>query len=246
MLHIPPEKFGRGTATQIAYRDDDADTLVRSHGELVRRIAWHVHSRVSASVELEDLVQTGLVALIEAARGYEDRGHAFATYASIRVRGAMIDQIRRDAKASRSAMAGRRRIADTRALLEHRFMRRPDDFEMAEAMGLTLSNYLDLEANSQPIEQASIDELYSDQDAWFADPSDGADLRVESEQMRALLAKHMASLPEREAMVLQLFFVEEMNLHEIGAVLGIGAPRACQIKKAALAKLKIALADYCE
>ena len=244
MLHISPEKFDRRTAAQTAYRDDAADALVRSHGDMVRRIAWHVHSRVSASVELEDLVQTGLVALIEAARGYEDRGHAFATYASMRVRGAMIDQLRRDAKVSRTAMAGRRRIADTRAQLEQRFMRRPDDFEMAEAMGMTLSSYLDLEANSQPVEQGSIDEHYSDQDAWFADPSDGADLRVESEQMRALLTKHIALLPEREAMVLQLFFVEEMNLHEIGAILGIGAPRACQIKKAALAKLRMQLADF--
>ncbi|MBP6380093.1 MAG: FliA/WhiG family RNA polymerase sigma factor [Sphingorhabdus sp.] len=243
MLHIPPEKFGRRTGTQAAYRDDVADALIVSHYDMVRRIAWHVHSRVAASVELEDLVQIGLAALIEAARGYEDRGHAFATYASVRVRGAMIDQLRREAKMSRSAMAGRRKIADTRARLEQTFLRSPDSIEMAEALGMTLSAYLDLEAGSKPIEQASIDDQYSDMDPWFADPSETTDLQIEREQLGELLTQQLAELPEREALVLQLFFVEEMNLHEIGAILGIGAPRACQIKKAALAKLRIALSD---
>ncbi|MBK6707431.1 MAG: FliA/WhiG family RNA polymerase sigma factor [Sphingomonadales bacterium] len=243
MLHIPPEKFGRRAEVQSAYRHDPAEALVRSHGEMVRRIAWHVHSRVSASIELEDLVQTGLVALIEAARCYEDRGHAFSTYASMRVRGAMIDQLRREARMSRSAIAGRRRLAETRARLEQHYLRHPYSIEMAEAMGLTLSAYLELEAGSQPVEQSSIDEHYSDQDPWFADPGEGADLKIEAEQMRTILARQLADMPEREAMVLQLFFVEECNLHEIGAILGIGAPRVCQIKKAALARLRMRLSD---
>lgn len=243
MLHIPPEKFGRRTGAQAAYRDDATDALIVSHYDMVRRIAWHVHSRVAASVELEDLVQIGLAALIEAARSYEDRGHAFATYASVRVRGAMIDQLRREAKMSRSAMAGRRKISDTRARLEQTLMRSPDSTEMAKAMGMTLSTYLDFEAGSQPVEQTSIDDQYSDIDPWFADQSESTEQRLEREQLGELLAQQLATLPEREAMVLQLFFVEEMNLHEIGAILGIGAPRACQIKKAALAKLRIALSD---
>lgn len=144
---------------------------------------------------------------------------------------------------SRSAMAGRRKIADTRGRLEQTLMRSPDGIEMAEAMGMTLSAFLDLEAGSQPFEQTSIDDQYSDMDPWFADQAENSDQRLEREQLGELLAQQLATLPEREAMVLQLFFVEEMNLHEIGAILGIGAPRACQIKKAALAKLRIALSD---
>lgn len=243
MLHIPPEKFGRRGSAHVGYASNRAEELIASHGAMVRRIAWHVHSRVSASVELEDLVQIGRIALIEAARSYEDRGHAFSTYASMRVRGAMIDQLRRDSKLSRTAMAGRRRIAETRAKLEQRFLRNPDNIEMAEAMGMSLSAYLDLESGSQQIEQSSIDEHYSDHDPWFADSSESADQLIERSQLSALLAQHLAELPEREAMVLQLFFVEEMNLHEIGAVLGIGAPRVCQIKKAALSKLHFRLSE---
>lgn len=243
MLHLPPEKFARHAGAKAAYREDASENLIASHSEMVRRIAWHVHSRVSGSVELEDLVQIGLAALIEAARSYEDRGHAFATYASMRVRGAMIDQLRREARMSRSAMVGRRKIAETRSKLENRFLRSPDSSEMAEAMGMTLSAFLDLEAGSQQVEQTSIDDQYSDADPWFADPTESADLQIERQQLSALLTEHIASLPEREAMVLQLFFVEERNLHEIGAILGIGAPRACQIKKAALAKLRVGLSD---
>jgi RNA polymerase sigma factor FliA len=115
---------------------------------------------------------------------------------------------------------------------------------MAEALGMTLSTFLDLEAGCQPVEQSSIDDQYSDLDPWFADPEEGIDQRLEREELATLLAHQLGQLPEREAMVLQLFFVEEMNLHEIGAILGIGAPRACQIKKAALAKLRIALSDH--
>ena len=105
------------------------------------------------------------------------------------------------------------------------------------------SGALVLNLSGQLVEQSSIDEHYSDQDPWFADPGEGADLKIEAEQMRTILARQLADMPEREAMVLQLFFVEECNLHEIGAILGIGAPRVCQIKKAALARLRMRLSD---
>src|ERR1044071_8394330 len=86
----------------------DREARVRTHMGLVRKIAWHVHGRVASAIEIEDLVQIGMVALVEAANGFEDRGHAFATYATLRIRGAMIDHLRRHASICRSAM-GRRR-----------------------------------------------------------------------------------------------------------------------------------------
>src|ERR1044071_2826756 len=88
----------------------DPGQLVRAHMPLVRKIAWHVHGRVSSAIDIEDLVQIGMVALVEAANGYEDRGHAFATYASMRIRGPMIDHLRRNATICRSAMAKRKEM----------------------------------------------------------------------------------------------------------------------------------------
>ena len=212
--------------------------LLRTHNTMVRRIAWHVFARMSTSVELEDLIQTGLMALIECAATYEDRGFAFATYASTRVRGAMIDQLRKEARMTRSAMAGRRKLSNTRAKLQQQYMRPPSAVEMAEALDIDLETYNQMLVSAVPVESDSVDELYSDHDPWFADSSESADVTIEKDQMRTLLASSIADLPEREATILQLFFVEELNLEEIGQILGVGAARICQIKKSALLKLR--------
>ncbi len=241
MLHYPADHFDTHSP---AFGDcGSADELVRRHGQLVRRIAWHVRARMSASSELEDLIQTGLIALIEAARSYEDRGHAFTTYASMRIRGAMIDQLRRDARVSRSVMDAQKRIAMARARLEQRQMQLPSDADVAAELGMAPSAFAAYSAAAASVEQSSLDDSYSDHDMGFADPAPLADMLVERAQAQAGLAEAIATLPEREARILQLYFVEELNLHEIGDVLGIGAARVCQIKKAALARLRIRLAQ---
>jgi len=222
---------------------NDTGHLARTHMPLVRKIAWHVHGRVSSAIDIEDLVQIGMVALVEAANGYEDRGHAFATYASMRIRGHMIDHLRRHATLCRSAMAKRKELGKQTAILEAQLGRAPTEAELAIALGLSPSEFRELADSTQAVRQESLDEVYSDQSMWFADVEERADDALEREQLGRMLAEHIASLPEREAMVLQLYFVEEMNLDEIGQVLNVGAARICQIKKAALDKLRKALAD---
>jgi RNA polymerase sigma factor FliA len=217
----------------------DADALIKTHSQLVRRIAWHVHSRMSSAIAVEDLIQIGMIALIEAARTFEDRGIPFIPYATMRVRGAMIDELRRDARMCRSGMVNRRRLAQVRGTLENQLERSVTDSEMAEAMGLDGHAYHAFVAGTHAVRQDSLDEVYSDHDMWFADHADAADTLLEQSEMRAMLAQNIASLPEREAMVLQLYFAEEMNLDEIGETLGVGAARVCQIKKAALDKLRV-------
>jgi len=221
----------------------DPEQLARAHMGLVRKIAWHVHGRVSSAIDVEDLVQIGMVALIEAANAYEDRGHAFSTYASMRVRGGMIDHLRRHATICRSAMPKRREINDATARFENANGRPPSEAELGRFMGMEPAQFREITDAAQSIRQESLDEVYSDQSMWFADVEERADDMIEREQISRALAEHISSLPEREAMVLQLYFVEELNLDEIGAVLGVGAARVCQIKKAALDKLRKALAD---
>lgn len=214
------------------------EELVRAHMQLVRKIAWHVHGRVSSAIDVEDLIQIGMIALVEAANGYEDRGHAFSTYASMRVRGAMIDHLRRHAAMTRSAMTKRRELLKAKATFEKTHGRSPGESELAQAMGLDGAAFRALLDDSAATYQESIDEVYSDQSMWFADVEESADQALEREELAEALAEHIADLPEREAMVLQFYFVEEMNLEEIGQTLGIGAARVCQIKKAALDKLR--------
>ena len=217
------------------------EDLVRGHMQLVRKIAWHVHGRVSTAIDIEDLIQIGMIALVEAANGYEDRGHAFSTYASMRVRGAMIDHLRRCASLSRSAMSKRREMLKAKSSFEKLHGRSPSDSELAQAMGLDGAAFCALIEETAATYQESLDEVYSDQSIWFADVEERADEALEREALGQALGAHIADLPEREAMVLQLYFVEEMNLEEIGQTLGIGAARVCQIKKAALDKLRTSL-----
>lgn len=222
------------------------ESLVRQHMQLVRKIAWHVHAKVASAIEIEDLVQIGMIALVEAANGYEDRGHAFGTYATMRVRGAMIDHLRKNASICRSAMVRRREMNATRGRIEAGLGRSASDAEMAEAMGLDAAAYRELVDETQSARYESLDEVYSDHSMWFADVEERADEALEREGLKAAIAANIRNLPERDAMVLQLYFVEEMNLDEIGATLGVGAARICQIKKSALDKLRKSLGEWAD
>ncbi|MBL0925935.1 MAG: sigma-70 family RNA polymerase sigma factor [Sphingomonadaceae bacterium] len=167
---------------RIAYAAPEAQSparLIEAHSPLVRRIAWHVHSRMSTAIEVEDLIQIGLVALVEAAQNFEDRGLAFSPYAQTRIRGAMVDALRRDARMGRAGMANRRYLAGIRARLEQEYMRVPSDAEMAEATGLEPKAYHAMAASSQAVAQESIDESYSDHALWFADLSSTRDTALE-------------------------------------------------------------------
>jgi len=212
----------------------------------VRKIAWHVHGRVSTAIEVEDLLQIGMVALVEAANSFEDRGLGFAAYAQLRVRGAMIDHLRRQATLCRSAMARRKEIAGVRNRLEQQLGRLPTEAEMSSEMGLEPAAYREAADSVEMVQHTSMEEVYSDQSMWFADVEDRADQVLERESLKKAMAACISELPQREAMVLQLYFVEEMNLEEIGQTLDIGAARVCQIKKAALDKLREKLRDWDE
>jgi RNA polymerase sigma factor for flagellar operon FliA len=236
MLHAPIQHDG--LTYRPSTRSADVDALIQRHRDLVRKIAWHVHSGVSSCIEVEDLIQIGLVALIESARTFEERGAAFAPYAATRIRGAMIDHLRREARMSRSGIQNRRRLTAVRSTLETRLGRRADDAEMAEELGVSADDYHALVASTQPLEQESLDEVYADDQPWFADLGEGADMQLEREQLVGSVAAAIEELGEREATVLQLYFVEEMNLEEIGQILDVGAARVCQLKKAALQKLR--------
>jgi len=216
----------------------DFEPRVLANRQLVRKIAWNIHSRMSGAIEVEDLMQIGLIALVEAARVFEDRGVAFSTYASTRIRGAMIDALRRDAPMSRKGMQNRRKLASVRADLEQRLMRAASDAEIAAEMQLGDQAYRELVASTSCLRPASIDDSYSDHDIQFSDGADLADDIMEKAELSALLRDNLAKLSEREQLVLSLYFVEEMNLDEIGLSLDVGAARVCQIKKAAIEKLR--------
>lgn len=222
------------------------EQLARQYMPLVRKTAWHVHGRVSSAIEIEDLLQIGMVALVEAANNFQDRGHGFAAYAQLRVRGAMIDHLRRHATICRSGMAKRKELGKLRSQMEQRLGRLPTEAELCAEMNMDPAEFRELVDSAEMVQHTSMDEVYSDQSMWFADVEDRADEVLEKESLKAALAQCISQLPQREAMVLQLYFVEEMNLEEIGATLDLGAARVCQIKKAALDKMRELLREWAE
>ncbi|MEM8918300.1 MAG: FliA/WhiG family RNA polymerase sigma factor [Pseudomonadota bacterium] len=220
------------------------EDLTKRHIPLVRKIAWHVHGRMSKSVELEDLIQIGMVALVEAAQNYEDRGYGFATYASMRIRGAMIDHIRKISNICRSAMALQKQVKAAEHKLSQELGRAPSEIEIAATLNMDIETFREQYDRAQNIAIDSMDEVYSDHNMWFADVEEKADDVLERKQMKEVLAQCIGKLKEREALVLQLYFVEEMNLDEIGLTMDISAGRVCQIKKSATDKLRQMLAGH--
>jgi RNA polymerase sigma factor for flagellar operon FliA len=156
----------------------------------------------------------------------------------------MVDHLRRHATLCRSAMGRRRELAAVRKKLENRLGREPGEAEMAAEMGLDAPAYRAMVDDSQAMQHESMDEVYSEQSMWFADTEERADDAIDRGRLQEALAKVIRTLPEREAIVLQLYFAEEMNLEEIGQTLGIGAARVCQIKKSALDKVRGHLKDW--
>ena len=244
-----PHRDAFAKATPLTYARDgrqpgQLEALVSQHLPLVRRVAWHIHGTMSSLIEVEDLIQIGMVALVEAAATFEDRGQVtFDQYLHTRVRGAMIDELRRQATLTRGAMRRRRAYNDAVAVLTaERDGAAPDDQMIAERLGISVDKLRSDYATAEPLRFEPIDDVYSDDLPWFAsDAPDAFEALAESDQRQAL-ADAIRALPEREARVIQLYYVDELNLEEIGQVLGVGAARICQIKASAHARLKKALA----
>jgi RNA polymerase sigma factor for flagellar operon FliA len=229
-----------------AYQGDVADR-VRRFLPMVRRLAWHVHGSGRPGIELEDLVQAGLVALTECAQKHSGPTEdGFAAYAKMRVRGAMVDLIRRTVPMSRGANERRRQLAEKESELRGALGRDPHPHELAEAMGIAQSDLAAMQDSSRPLHFDSIDEVYSDQNMAFADEEPDSFSLLADEELRGAVIEAITDLPERLQLVVQLYFVEEMNLAEIAQVLEVSIPRVHQLKAQALGKLRASLEGMAE
>jgi len=233
----------RSFAAARAYQGGAADRIHRFL-PMVRRLAWHVHGSGRTGIEIDDLVQAGLVALTECAQKHNGPTEdGFAAYAKLRVRGAMVDLVRRSTPLSRAASDRRRSLRDATQALTTTLGRAPSEDELAEAMGVTANALADMRAASEPLRFEPIDDAYSDSDSAFADDRPDSFELLADEQTRGQVAAAIAALPERLQMVIQLYFVEELNLAEIADVLSVSVPRVHQLKAQALDKLRAGLGD---
>lgn len=220
-------------------RNDEADRRVREHQDLVRRIAWHFHARVGRRVEIDDLLQVGYVGLMDASRRYVAQpGVSFSAYAAIRIRGAIVDYLRSVSNICRTTLRQMRKLDETTRQLEQKLLRKPSDEELADATGVTVAEIASHRAELSAGQHSSLDEVYADHLLAFRDLGQAAEERIEQRELRQLLAKAVRLLPEREQMVLQLYYVEELNIYEVADIMGVTTGRVSQIKKAATGRLR--------
>jgi len=229
---------------QEASRDDES--LVLEHLSLVRRIAYRLSAQMPRNLEVQDLISAGVVGLIQAVRDFDpSQKTSLKTYASIRIRGAILDAVREQDWVPRSVRERYKKYVATIHKLEERLRRAPEDDEIQKALGLSKESYYEFLEQARPLSFLNIEDLplsvrRSKLVAGGGESSGKMDpgLSAEFKEVRHLLAGAIEILPEREQRVIQLYYFEELNLKEIGQVLGVGESRVCQLHTQALMRLK--------
>jgi len=237
-----------GIALYASVQLPDTETLVMQNMGLVKRIAYHLMTRLPASIQVEDLVQAGMVGLLEAARLFDPAlGASFETYAGIRIRGAMLDELRRNDWTPRSVHRKAREVAEAIRQLEEQLGRDARDAEVAEHLSISLTEYHHILQDAASCHLFSVDELLETGDQILegcAAPSDSPLEQITRSGFTEALAEAITRLPERERLVLSLYYDEELNLKEIGQVLQVSESRSCQILGQATLRLRGKLCDW--
>ncbi|SDS12800.1 RNA polymerase sigma factor for flagellar operon FliA [Halopseudomonas sabulinigri] len=231
--------------TRAQVSADNQDRLVEQYAPLVKRIAYHLLGRLPASVQVEDLMQAGMIGLLEASRKFDfGKGASFETYAGIRIRGAMLDEVRKGDWAPRSVHRNTRMVSDAMRSVESRLGRDAKDHEVAAELDMSLEEYYAILNDTAGSKLFSFDDLLesgapADVQGDF-EPFAG----LEDERFRAALAEAINGLPEREKLLLSLYYDEELNLKEIGAVLGVSESRVSQLHSQCAARLRARLSSW--
>lgn len=236
------------TKVRAYSQQQSIDAAIEQYGTLVKRIAHHLVARLPPSVQVEDLIQAGMLGLMEAKQHFDgSKGASFETYAGIRIRGAMLDDIRKGDWVPRSVHKHNREISQTIATLESELGHEPKDTEIAARMGMSLEQYYQVQNDINVGRLIGMDDLAIPDDMISSEgqshknePFDD----VANVSFKTQLTNAIGELPEREALVLSLYYDEELNLKEIGAIIGVSESRVCQIQNQAMQRLKAKLTNW--
>lgn len=228
---------------------DAQHQLIERYAPLVKRIAYHLLGRLPASVQVEDLIQAGMIGLLEAAKKYDSsKGASFETFAGIRIRGSMLDEVRKGDWAPRSVHRNSRMVSDAIRKIEARTGRDAKDQEVAAELQLSLEDYYGILGDTLGSRLFSFDDLLQDGEhgglAEDAEHSHSPARELEDQRFQGALADAIANLPEREKLVLSLYYDEELNLKEIGEVLGVSESRVSQLHSQCAARLRARLGEW--
>jgi RNA polymerase sigma factor for flagellar operon FliA len=236
------------TAKGTLNRDDQ----LRKYSPLVRRLAHHMIAKLPPSVELDDLIQVGMIGLTEAIARFEPtQGVQFETFASQRIRGAMIDELREGDWMSRGSRKSQKDIEQAVSRLQQKLQRVPKESEIAAELGMPLADYQHLLAKVRGTQLVYLEDISGnsdDEDGFLdrhmgdseADPS----AKLQDHRMRTALVAAINVLPEREQQIMSMYYEHDMNLKEIAAVLGVTESRICQLHSQSIARLRSKLREH--
>lgn len=224
------------------------DELMTEYAPFVKRIAYHMISRLPSNVQLEDMIQAGMIGLFDALKGYDmSKGASFETYARIRIQGSMIDEVRRCDWTPRSVYKKSRQISEAIRAVEKEQGRDAKDSEVAEVLELSLDEYHNLVKDAAGCQLLSYEDIAlagGSNDEYQSGDFNGPYKHIQEENFKCGLVDKISNLPEREKLVISLYYDEEFNLREIGEILGITEGRVCQIHGQALVRLRARMSEW--
>lgn len=233
-----------------AHGKSDKNHLLQEHAPLVKRLAHQMKAKLPHSVEVDDLVQAGMIGLLDAINRYEDNhGAQFETYAVQRIRGAMLDELRSSDWLPRSIRQNMRKIEDAMQKLQQRLGRPPLETEVAKQLKLSLVEYQDLLNDSGGHQLVYYEDFHESEDnehfldRYCTDQSDDPLQSLMNTGFRDAVIAAIEALPEREKIIMGLYYEQEMNLKEIGAVMGVSESRVSQLHSQAVARLRTFLRE---
>ncbi|MCE4554827.1 RNA polymerase sigma factor FliA [Pelomonas cellulosilytica] len=229
----------------------DNSTLIKQYSPLVRRLAHQMIAKLPANVEVDDLIQVGLIGLTDALSRFDvEQGVQFETFATQRIRGAMLDELRGGDWMSRGTRRQQREIEQAVHKVEQRLGRAPREDEIAAEMGLPLAEYQELLSKVRGTQLVYLEDMSGDDgdddylDRHVADDSCNPMALLQDHRMREALVAAIKNLPEREQFVMSMYYEHDMNLKEIAAVLKVTESRVCQLHSQSIARLRVKLRDW--
>ena len=213
--------------------------LIESELNSVKKIAYHYYGRIKSAVEIEDLLQIGFLGLVDASHRYvEAEQGSFKAYASIRIKGAIVDHLRKSSNLCRTTIARRKKVLVAEKILLDANGRLPSDLELSDYLSISIDELFDWRKAFQANQLQSLDDVHNEFSEWFADLSAPVEDHIYLDELKAGLRTSLDGLKPNEALVLQLYYVEELNVYEIAEVMDISTGRVSQLKSAAISFIR--------
>ena len=215
------------------------ETLINSCLNLVKKIAWHYHGRVKNIIEIDDLIQIGMLGLVTAADNFKEKpGVTFASYARIRIKGEIIDFLRKNSNLCRTTIINKQKYDHAVEDLQKKLNRSPQDNEIVENLNIDINELHKWKEAFAVNKLESIEAVYDEFSIWFLSKENDPEEKFNELELRDALVKALRKLEKVEALIIQLYYVEELNVYEIAKILELTNGRISQIKSIAIKKLR--------